>query len=58
MAHLADIDTLGNYQFIKGDIVRATFINDLFENEKFDAVIHLAAECHVNRSITSPLEFI
>jgi dTDP-glucose 4,6-dehydratase len=58
MANLADVETVENYQFIKGDIIDATFINNLFENENFDAVIHLAAESHVDRSITSPLEFV
>jgi dTDP-D-glucose 4,6-dehydratase len=55
---LRDIENKTNYKFIKGDIVDSDFINTLFEKEKFDAVIHLAAESHVDRSITNPNEFV
>jgi len=58
LANLHDIEHLPNYQFIKGDITDAEFINKLFNEYDFDAVIHLAAESHVDRSITNPLEFI
>lgn len=58
LENLKDIEGASNYSFIKGDIVDATFINELFENENFDAVIHLAAESHVDRSITNPTEFV
>lgn len=58
LANLHDIEHLPNYQFIKGDITDAEFINNLFNEYGFDAVIHLAAESHVDRSITNPLEFI
>ncbi len=58
LANLSDIESRSNYSFIKGDIVDARFINDLFEKGKYDAVIHLAAESHVDRSITNPLEFV
>jgi dTDP-glucose 4,6-dehydratase len=58
LENLKDIENSPNYQFIKGDIVDASFINNLFETERFDAVIHLAAESHVDRSITNPLEFV
>jgi dTDP-glucose 4,6-dehydratase len=58
LANLKDVELLGNYRFIKGDIVDTAFINELFEREQFDDVIHLAAESHVDRSITSPLEFV
>lgn len=56
--NLRDIEHSKNYQFVKGDITDAAFINQLFAVHKFDAVIHLAAESHVDRSITNPLEFI
>jgi dTDP-glucose 4,6-dehydratase len=56
--NLKDIETKSNYTFVKGDIVDATFINALFEKEQFNAVIHLAAESHVDRSITDPLAFV
>jgi len=58
LANLTDIQNKPNYKFVKGDIVDATFINSLFEKEKYNAVIHLAAESHVDRSITNPLEFV
>jgi dTDP-glucose 4,6-dehydratase len=58
LANLKDIEHLPNYRFVKGDITDAAFINQLFETEHPDAVIHLAAESHVDRSITNPLEFV
>jgi dTDP-D-glucose 4,6-dehydratase len=58
LANLKDIENEPNYKFIKGDIVDIEFINKLFTNEQPDAVIHLAAESHVDRSITNPLDFV
>lgn len=58
LENLSDVDKKPNYHFVKGDIVDAAFINQLFETERFDGVIHLAAESHVDRSITNPMEFI
>ncbi len=58
LANLKDIENKPNYTFIKGDIVDAGFINKLFEEHQFNAVIHLAAESHVDRSITDPLAFV
>ena len=58
LANLKDVENKKNYNFIKGDIVDADFILRLFEEKKFDAVIHLAAESHVDRSISNPLEFV
>lgn len=58
LANLKDIESKPNYKFVKGDIVDADFINKLFAEHKFGAVIHLAAESHVDRSITNPLEFV
>lgn len=58
LANLKDIESKPNYKFIKGDIVDADFISKLFTEHKFNAVIHLAAESHVDRSITNPLEFV
>ena len=58
LENLSDVDKMPNYHFVKGDIVDAAFINQLFEKERFDGVIHLAAESHVDRSITNPMEFI
>ncbi|MDP3442863.1 MAG: dTDP-glucose 4,6-dehydratase, partial [Ignavibacteria bacterium] len=47
-----------NYKFVKGDIADRTFINQLFEEEQFDAVINFAAESHVDRSIVNPGIFV
>lgn len=58
LANLKDIENKTNYKFVKGDIVDASFITSLFEEHKFDSVIHLAAESHVDRSISNPLEFV
>jgi dTDP-glucose 4,6-dehydratase len=58
LANLTDIERKPNYTFVKGDIVDATFLNDLFSKYTFDGVIHLAAESHVDRSISNPLEFV
>jgi dTDP-glucose 4,6-dehydratase len=58
LANLKDIQDKPNYSFLKGDIVDAAFINELFTIHKFDGVIHLAAESHVDRSISNPLEFV
>ncbi len=58
LANLKDIENEPNYRFVKGDIVDIEFINELFASEQPDAVIHLAAESHVDRSITNPLDFV
>lgn len=58
LENLKDIEALPNYRFVKGDIVDANFINDLFQADQFDTVVHLAAESHVDRSISNPLEFV
>lgn len=58
LENLRDIEHAANYKFVKGDIVDADFIQNLFETEQFDAVIHLAAESHVDRSISNPIEFV
>ncbi|NOR76177.1 MAG: dTDP-glucose 4,6-dehydratase [Draconibacterium sp.] len=56
--NLKDIEDKPNYEFIKDDIVDAEFIQQLFEERQFDGVIHLAAESHVDRSISNPTEFV
>ncbi len=58
LANLKDVENEPNYRFIKGDIVDANLINNLFEIEQPDAVVHLAAESHVDRSINNPLDFV
>jgi len=58
LENLKDVDTKENYKFLKGDITDTEFISSIFKKYNFDAVIHLAAESHVDRSITNPMEFI
>ncbi len=58
LANLEDVEKEKNYEFVKGDIVDGEFINTLFTKYKFDGVIHLAAESHVDRSIVNPMDFI
>lgn len=58
LENLLDVEDKSNYRFIKGDITDAAFIDNLFEQEKPDGIIHLAAESHVDRSISHPLEFV
>lgn len=58
LENLKDIESRSNYTFIKGDITNEAFINELFEMYKFESVIHLAAESHVDRSIEDPLAFV
>lgn len=58
LANLQDIEGRPNYRFVKGDITDAEFIDNLFAAEQPDAVIHLAAESHVDRSISNPIEFV
>ena len=58
LENLLDIEDKPNYHFLKADINNASEINNLFEKYNFDKVIHLAAESHVDRSITDPLAFV
>ncbi|HSH64996.1 MAG TPA: dTDP-glucose 4,6-dehydratase [Bacteroidia bacterium] len=58
LANLKDIENKSNYTFIKGDITDTDFINELFSTHDFSGVIHLAAESHVDRSISNPMEFV
>jgi len=58
LENLKDIADAPNYKFIKGDITDEKFIPELFQNYCIDGVIHLAAESHVDRSITDPFAFI
>ena len=57
LENLKDIENKSNYTFLKGDICDEPYINSIFETYKFEAVIHLAAESHVDRSIRDPLAF-
>jgi len=56
--NLKDIEDAANYTFVKADIQDDKTIFELFEKYKFEGVVHLAAESHVDRSISNPKEFI
>lgn len=58
LMNLRDIENESNYTFVKGDIVDEEFMKELFTLHNFDGVVHLAAESHVDRSISNPNEFI
>ena len=58
LENIKDIEQAENYTFLKGDIADKKYIQNIFNTYKFDAVIHLAAESHVDKSISSPLEFV
>ena len=58
LKNLTDIEDATNYKFVRGDIQDKDFLTELFNKEQITDVIHLAAESHVDRSITGPMEFI
>ncbi len=58
LENLTDLEEASNYTFVKGDITHSDFISEFFSRHKFDGVIHLAAESHVDRSISDPLSFV
>jgi dTDP-glucose 4,6-dehydratase len=58
LANLTDIEAEPNYTFLKADITNASQMEELMLKHRPNGVIHLAAESHVDRSITNPMEFI
>lgn len=58
LENLKDLEHATNYEFVKGDITDLGFLRELFAKYKFDAVLHCAAESHVDRSIADPLAFV
>jgi dTDP-glucose 4,6-dehydratase len=58
LENLKDIEGAGNYTFVKGNITDLAFVRDLFDKYQFTAVLHCAAESHVDRSISDPLSFV
>lgn len=58
LENLTDVEKSPNYQFIKADITDELAIDSFFSNVALDGVIHLAAESHVDRSISDPMAFI
>jgi len=57
LENLKDVEARSNYTFLYGDITDENYINSIFKQYQFEDVIHLAAESHVDRSITDPLGF-
>ena len=58
LENLRDVEDAANYTFVKGDITDAVFLDELFAENDFYGVVHLAAESHVDRSISDPLAFV
>ena len=58
LENLKEIEEQANYKFVKGDISDTVFVENLFKNHRFEGVIHLAAESHVDRSIYNPTIFV
>lgn len=58
LENLIDVEHAPNYHFIKADIRDSKKIQEIFEKFQFECVIHLAAESHVDRSISDPLAFV
>ncbi|MCG8330624.1 MAG: dTDP-glucose 4,6-dehydratase [Chitinophagales bacterium] len=58
LENLKDVENKDNYTFVKADITDAEAMQKLFQEYQFDSVIHLAAESHVDRSISNPMSFI
>ncbi len=58
LENLKDLEHATNYEFVKGDITDLGLMRELFAKYKFDAVLHCAAESHVDRSIADPLAFV
>ena len=58
LENLKDVENKDNYSFIRGDIRNQELINKIFTEYNFDGVIHLAAESHVDKSISDPLAFL
>lgn len=58
LENLKDIEHQPNYTFVKGDVCDEDLLKKLFSSYSIDGIIHLAAESHVDRSITDPLSFV
>jgi dTDP-glucose 4,6-dehydratase len=57
LENLKDVDSKPNYKFLNGDITDEIYIHEIFTKYRFEGVIHLAAESHVDRSISDPMSF-
>jgi len=54
LENLTAVEDSSRYRFVHGDICDERLVDSLFAEEKLDAVVHFAAESHVDRSILSP----
>ncbi len=57
LENLREIEKSSNYTFVLGDILDVAFLNNFLLREKFDSIVHLAAESHVDRSLENPADF-
>ena len=57
LENIRDIEDVPNYTFLKGDINDSEYLDLIFKQFRFDQIIHLAAESHVDRSISGPMIF-
>ena len=57
LENIADVCAMPNVEFVEGDITDSTLVERLFAEYAIDGVLHLAAESHVDRSISAPLVF-
>ena len=58
LENLKDIENASNYEFVRMDITDKEAVESLFTSRSIHGVIHLAAESHVDRSITNPIDFV
>jgi dTDP-glucose 4,6-dehydratase len=58
LASLAEVEEDPNYRFVEGDIADGELVLSLLQDERAEAIVHLAAESHVDRSIDGPSDFI
>ncbi len=58
LSNLKEIESFDNYHFVKGDICDSDLLASIFTEHQITSVIHLAAESHVDRSISNPMEFV
>jgi dTDP-glucose 4,6-dehydratase len=58
LENLRDIESLKNYHFVKGDICDFDAVTEVLKKHDIDTVLHLAAESHVDRSISDPMSFV
>ncbi|MEK0440629.1 MAG: dTDP-glucose 4,6-dehydratase [Bacteroidota bacterium] len=58
LENLKDVEKASNYEFLRIDITDKSAVESLFASRTIHGVIHLAAESHVDRSITNPIDFV